>query len=68
MDIPAKKVSPDGMTVAIRTCFEDASIGPLDHTKAWLGATHHGLSIPLSEADVSTWADIPEPKETNASA
>jgi hypothetical protein len=56
----AKKSSPDGSAVAIRTKFTDEPMGLLDQTKSWLIATYDGTTGYMTEAEVADWPDLTE--------
>lgn len=51
---PAKKISPDGQSVAIRTVFEDDTDGACS---SWLAVNHRGITTYLTEAQVADWKD-----------
>lgn len=55
--INAKKVSPDGTAVAIRTQFEDDTPGAVS---SWLSVSGQGIATYHTAAEVKDWADIPE--------
>lgn len=52
---PAKKASPDGLAVAIRTVFDDDSQGAVS---SWLSVSHQGIATYLTEAQVADWTDV----------
>jgi hypothetical protein len=55
------RVSPDGMSVAVRTQFDDVMAGA-DYApgvvRAWLYASHQGMTGFLSDAQVADWPPV----------
>lgn len=52
---PEKRVSPDGLSVAIRTIFEDDTPGAVS---AWLAVDQRGIATYLTAPQVSDWTAV----------
>lgn len=52
---PAKKISPNGLAVAIRTVFEDDSPGAVS---SYLSVDSRGISTYLTESQVADWRTV----------
>lgn len=55
VDIPERRVSPDGQSIAIRTIFEDDTPGAV---MAWLAVNARGITTYMSEAQVANWIKL----------
>lgn len=52
---PEKRVSPDGLSVAIRTIHEDDN--PVG-VSSWLAVNNRGISTNLTAAQVADWTVV----------